>query len=225
MSENAQALTIDVVSDVVCPWCFIGKRRLEAALRLRPDVPVVINWRPYQLDGTIPPEGMARAAYMQGKFGSAEKVAEIHARITAVGAAEGIAFAFERITRSPNTLDAHRLIRWAHGLDRQEAVVEALFRGFFIDGRDLSDRDTLIAIGAECGIDAAMLHEFYETEADIDTVQDEIATAGRLGIRGVPFFIFGGTHAVSGAEAPETLANAIDQARAAGAEAAAHAAE
>jgi predicted DsbA family dithiol-disulfide isomerase len=225
MSENLEALTIDVVSDVVCPWCFIGKRRLAAALRLRPEVPVIVNWRPYQLDATIPPEGMARADYMQRKFGSAEKVAEIHARITAVGAAEGIAFAFDRITRSPNTLDAHRLVRWAHGLDKQDQVVEALFRGFFIDGRDLCDRTTLIAIGTECGVDGAMLREFYDTEADIETVQEEIAMAGRLGIRGVPFFIFGGTHAVSGAESPETLANALDQAIAARAEAAAHAAE
>jgi predicted DsbA family dithiol-disulfide isomerase len=215
MSENAQALTIDVVSDVVCPWCFIGKRRLAAALRLRPDVPVIVNWRPFQLDGTIPSEGMARSEYMQRKFGSADKVAEIHARISAVGAAEGIPFAFERITRSPNTLDAHRLIRWAHGLDRQEEVVEALFRGFFIDGRDLSDRATLIAVGAESGLDAGMLHEFYETEADIEAVRDEIASAGRLGIHGVPFFIFGGTHAVSGAEAAETLAKAMDEAEAA----------
>src|SRR5690606_28611692 len=133
-----------------------------------------------------------------------------HARISAVGAAEGIAFAFERITRSPNTLDAHRLIRWAHGLDKQEQVVEALFRGFFIDGRDLSDRTTLIAIGTECGLDGAMLRDFYETEADSETVQEEIATAGRLGIRGVPFFIFGGTHAVSGAETAETLASGMD---------------
>jgi len=224
MSENTNALTIDVVSDVVCPWCFIGKRRLEAALRLRPETPVVVNWRPFQLDATIPPEGMSRAAYMQGKFGSAEKVAEIHARITAAGAREGIAFAFDRITRSPNTLDAHRLIRWAHGLDKQEAVVEALFRGFFIDGRDLSDRDTLIAIGTECGIDAAMLHEFYETEADIDTVQGELAMAGQLGIRGVPFFIFGGTHAVSGAESPETLVSAMEQALSARADGATQAA-
>lgn len=212
MTDTTAPLTIDVVSDVVCPWCFIGKRRLAKALALRPDVATVINWRPYQLDSTIPPEGIDRTDYMTRKFGSAERIAEIQSRITAAGAGEGIPFAFDKITRSPNTLDAHRLIRWAHGLDRQDEVVEALFRAFFLDGRDLSDRSTLIAIGGECGIDEAMLRDFYDTEADVETVHAEIALAGQLGIQGVPFFIFGGTHAVSGAEAAETLASAMDQA-------------
>ncbi len=212
-------LTIDVVSDVVCPWCFIGKRRLEKALALRLDVPVTVNWRPFQLDGTIPAEGMPRQAYLAKKFGSKERVDEIYARLTLAGAQDGIPFAFDKITRSPNTLAAHRLIRWAHATGKQDAVDEALMRAYFIEGRDLSSIEELIKIAGECGMDTEMVRSFYDSDADIDEVNAEIALAGELGIQGVPFFIFGGTHAVSGAEAPETLAKALDQANAARAEA------
>jgi len=205
-------LTIDVVSDVVCPWCYIGRSRLSRALAMRPDQAVVVNWRPFQLDSTIPAEGIARLDYLTRKFGGESQIADYHERLTAAARAEELPIAMERIRRSPNTLAAHQLIRWSHGFGRQEAIVGALFQAYFVDGIDIGSVDALVAIAEANGIDARLVREFYETEADLEAVREEIAIAERLGIRGVPFFIFGGTHAVSGAEAPETLASAMDQA-------------
>lgn len=206
------ALVIDVVSDVVCPWCFVGKRRLEKALALLSDIAVEVNWRPYQLAPEIPRGGIPRGDYMLAKFGSRERVAQIHARLTATGAEEGIAFAFDAIAVSPNTLDAHRLILWARSAGTQDAVVEALFRAFFVDGRNLSDRDTLTAIGQANGLDGALLAELFTTDADIERTRRDIASAQRSGITGVPFFIIAGRYGIAGAEAPETIAGAIRQA-------------
>jgi len=203
---------IDVVSDVVCPWCFVGKRRLEKALALVPEVPVEVHWRPYQLAPDIPQGGVPRKDYMLGKFGSQARIDEIHARLTGVGAEEGIAFAFGEIAVAPNTMDAHRMILWARSTGTQNEVVEALFRAFFLEGRNLSDRDTLIAIGAANGLDPALLTELFGTEADIDRTQRDIASAQRIGITGVPFFIVAGRYGIAGAEAPETIAQAIRQA-------------
>lgn len=206
------ALVVDVVSDVVCPWCFVGKRRLEKALALVPDIAVDVQWRPYQLAPEIPEGGIPREAYMLGKFGSRERIAGIHDRLTAVGAEEDIAFAFDAITVSPNTLDAHRLILWARSTGTQDAVVEALFRAFFMEGRNLSDRQTLVAIGAANGLDGALLDQLYATDADIERTRREIASAQRIGITGVPFFIVAGRYGIAGAEAPQTIAGAIRQA-------------
>src|SRR5687767_7456998 len=146
-------LAIDVVSDVVCPWCFIGKRRLEAAIAAA-GVAVTIRWRPFQLDPTIPPEGKDRRQYLVAKFGSGDRIRQMQERIAELGQAEGLAFAFDRITLSPNTLDAHRLIRWAGEAGRQDAAVEALFRAYFIDGENLGDRATLARIAGAAGLDA-----------------------------------------------------------------------
>ena len=207
-----QALAIDVVSDVVCPWCFIGKRRLEKALALVPDIATEVHWRPYQLAPELPPEGTPREQYMLAKFGSAERIRQIHERLTGVGAAEGLAFAFDRITVSPNTLNAHRLILWARSGNMQAALVEALFTAYFLEGRNLSDTATLIEIGTTHGLDGKLLAELFASDADIDRTQREIASAQRIGVTGVPFFIIGGKYGVAGAEAPETLAGAIRQA-------------
>lgn len=206
------ALVVDVVSDVVCPWCFIGKRRLERALALVPDIAVDVQWRPYQLAPEIPEGGVPREAYMLGKFGSRERVAGIHDRLMAVGAGEGIAFAFDAITVSPNTLDAHRLILWARSTGAQDAVVEALFRAFFLEGRNLADRRTLIAIGVAHGLDGGLLTQLYASDADVERTRREIASAQRIGITGVPFFIIGGRYGIAGAEDPQTIAGAIRQA-------------
>ena len=212
MSEPAPTLVVDVVSDVVCPWCYVGKRRLEAALALREGPPVAIHWRPFQLDGTIPAEGLDRVAYMTRKFGSLDKIAGIHQRLTAIGAQEGIAFDFAAIRRSPNTLDAHRLIRWADGLGRQGDVVEALFRAFFVEGRDIGDRTVLADIAAEQGLDRAAAAAMLVSGTDVEFVTREIEMAHQIGVQGVPFFIFAGKLAVSGAEAAEVLADALAQA-------------
>jgi predicted DsbA family dithiol-disulfide isomerase len=207
-----QVLAIDVVSDVVCPWCFVGKRRLEKALALVPEIAVQVHWRPYQLAPELPPEGMPREQYMLAKFGDPERIRQIHARLEGIGAAEGIAFAFDKITVSPNTLNAHRLVLWARSGDAQAAVVEALFTAYFLEGRNVSDTQTLIEIGAAHGLDAKLLTELFPSDADIDRTQREIASAQRIGVTGVPFFIIGGKYGIAGAEAAETIAGAIRQA-------------
>jgi predicted DsbA family dithiol-disulfide isomerase len=206
------AITIDIVSDVVCPWCYIGKRRLEQALAMVPVKPV-IRWRPFQLDPTIPETGLDRAAYLERKFGSAAQVAALHLRLVEAGMIEGIRFRFEQIRRSPNTLDAHRLIRWSHSLNLQDALVERLFDRYFVEGGDIGDRSVLIQIAQESGMAGTVVAQLFAEGADISTVQEEIATARRLGIVGVPTFIFGGRHAISGAQSKTVIAAAIRRAQ------------
>jgi predicted DsbA family dithiol-disulfide isomerase len=214
-TQHSPVLAIDVVSDVVCPWCFVGKRRLARALASRPDLATEVRWRPFQLDPTIPAGGLDRKAYLEGKFGTDGRIEQIHQRLEEIGAAEGIAFDFGAIARSPNTLDAHRLIRWAGMAGRQDAVVEALFRAYFEEGRDIGDREVLTDIGTTAGLPRDALVEALAADEDRDAVEQEIRMAGELGVRGVPFFIMGGRYAVSGAEAPENLAAAMDAALAA----------
>lgn len=209
-----EPLAIDVVSDVVCPWCYVGKKRLEAALALVPEIKTEVRWRPYQLDPTIPPEGVSRRAYMEKKFGSLDAIKPAHDRLNALGQELGIAFNFSGILISPNTLDAHRMIRWAFG-NRQDAMVEALFRAFFVDAKNLADANVLTEIGVSAGFPREALTALLQSDEDKNTVRDEIAAAQNLGIQGVPFFIFGQKYAVSGAETAEHLASAIRRATAA----------
>lgn len=206
-------ITIDVVSDVVCPWCYIGKKRLEAALANLPDITAEVRWRPYQLDPTIPPEGKDRRAYMLAKFGSEAKLKEIHDRITPLGAAEGIDFDFDAIKVSPNTLDAHRLIRWAQnaGHDAQSKLVTELFADYFERGRNVGDRGVLLDAARAAGMDASIVEPLLASDADTEAVQTEIATASKMGITGVPCFLLDGKYAVMGAQDAETLARAIRQ--------------
>ncbi len=205
-------VTIDVISDVVCPWCYLGKRRLEAAIA-EAGTQVEIHWRPFQLDPTVPPTGLDRKAYMLGKFGDQARIDAAHARLGEAGAAAGISFAFDRIMRTPNTLDAHRLIRWADPAGCQDGVVEALFRAYFVEGRDIGDRKVLVEIGAAEGLDATLVYRLLASGADESDTRDEIASAVRLGVNGVPFFIFAGRYAVSGAQEARVLAGAIAKAR------------
>ena len=204
----AEPLVIDVVSDVVCPWCFLGKRRLDAALAQAPEAQV--RWRPFQLDSSIPAEGLDRKAYMRAKFGDGPRLGEAHRRLEALGKEAGIAFDFEAIRRAPNTLDAHRLIRFAAEQGRAEAVVEALFSAYFEQGRDIGDRAVLAEIGRDAGLGdmAARL----ATDEGAEEVRDEIEQAQRGGVQGVPFFIFANRYAVSGAQTAEVLAQAMQQA-------------
>jgi predicted DsbA family dithiol-disulfide isomerase len=209
-NETPTPLTIDIVSDVVCPWCYIGKRNLEAALAALPDTNVEIRWRPYQLDPTIPPEGIARRAYLERKFGA--RVDEIYERVAAAGREAGIEFAFNRIERSPNTLDAHRLIRWSQSAGKQNDIVERIFRDFFIEGRDLGQRSVLIEAAAAVGMEPDLVVRLLDGDADTEAVREEIATAQRLGVTGVPFFIFAGRFGMPGAQPAEVLANAVRRA-------------
>lgn len=208
--ERPNAIAIDVVSDAVCPWCYIGKRNLEAALADLPEVAAEIHWRPYQLDPTIPPEGVDRKAYLQRKFGA--RVAEIYGRVSEAGAAAGIPFAFEAIARSPNTLDAHRLIRWSWSAGAQDAVVERLFRDFFIEGKDIGDHAVLIEAARAGGMDGDIVSSLLAGDSDKDEVRGEIAAAQNLGVTGVPFFIFDGSFALPGAQPPDVLKRAIRKA-------------
>ena len=193
---------IDIVSDVICPWCFIGKRRLEKALSLRPDVTVDVTWRPFQLNPDMPPEGMERQAYIAAKFGGGQ-ADRIYANVAAVGASIGIPFAFDRIRRTPNTRDAHRLIRWAAAQTRADVVVEGLFRAYFIEGRDIGDRATLAEAAGAAGLAAIEARRWLDGAADIEPVLAEDRGARRLGINAVPCFIFDRHYAVSGAQEPE----------------------
>jgi predicted DsbA family dithiol-disulfide isomerase len=204
-------LTIDIVSDVVCPWCYVGKKRLEAALRQMPERKIAIFWRPFQLDPTIPKEGIPRRTYLERKFGGPEKIAQLHAPLIEIGKVEGIPFAFDKITRSPNTLDAHRLIRWAHEAGKQNEMVSRLFALYFTEGGDIGNREVLLKAAVEVGLDGALVAQLLATEADLDPVIAEINGAGKMGITGVPTFIFASRFAISGAHPPETLKKAIQQ--------------
>ena len=216
MSE-ANAITVDVVSDVVCPWCFIGQKRLDKAVAAAGDVDVHIRWRPFQLDPTIPPQGKDRREYMRAKFGSDERIREIHARIEPLGEAEGISFAFDAIKVAPNTLDAHRLIRWAGAAGEavQNRLVRRLFQLNFEEGVNIGDHAVLAKAAGEAGMDASVVATLLPTDADVEAVRTEIATASRMGISGVPCFLLEGKYAVMGAQDVDTLADAIRQVAAA----------
>jgi predicted DsbA family dithiol-disulfide isomerase len=213
MSAQSNSLTIDVVSDVVCPWCYVGKKRLERALAQETGEPVTVHWRPYQLDPSIPEGGVERRAYMLNKFGDTGRIEAAHERLKALGAEEGIAFAFDKIARAPNTLDAHRLIRWAFVTGAQGQVVDRLFKLYFEEGRDIGDRALLIETARECGMDAEVVEKLYAEGADESEVRAEIDEAQRLGVTGVPFFIFAQRFGVPGAQDAEVLSGAIAQAR------------
>ncbi|MEC9367976.1 MAG: DsbA family oxidoreductase [Pseudomonadota bacterium] len=202
------SLDVDVVSDVMCPWCYIGKRRLERALTLVPNIRADIRWRPFQLDPTIPPGGMSRQEYLDRKFGP-ERAMQVYKQIELAGEAEGIPFAFDRIQKSPNTLDCHRLIRWAAQDGFQDGVVDRLFELFFIEGADIGNHDVLIETARETGMDSKLVAEMLPTDADKDVVENEIRLAQDMGVQGVPAFVFASRYVVAGAQAPEILADVM----------------
>jgi predicted DsbA family dithiol-disulfide isomerase len=218
---NASTLTVDVVSDVVCPWCYIGKRRLEAALAAlrerEPGLDVTVRWHPFELNPDLPPEGVARRAYLEAKFGGAARAGQIYDRVRAAGASAGLALDFDAITRQPNTLDAHRLITWAqaHHPESASALVERLFRAYFVEGEAIGERDVLVRLAAEAGVPADAAEAFLASGDLADAVRAAEARAQGLGITGVPFFVFDGRVALSGAHEPDTMLDAIAQARSA----------
>ena len=203
----ADPFIIDVVSDVICPWCFLGKRRLDAALDAL-EMDVFIRWRPFMLDPSIPPEGLDRHAYMLGKFGP-EKLKTIHDPLIEAGKELGVPYNFDAITRTPNTLDAHRLIRWAHTVNRQNETVERLFMAYWNEGLDVGDRDVLAKCAGEAGINAEQIRELLDSEQDVEETQAEIQHASNIGVTGVPTFILAQSYALVGAQTPDVLADAI----------------
>jgi predicted DsbA family dithiol-disulfide isomerase len=211
---------IDVISDVVCPWCFIGKRRLERALVLLSEAggatagqkapQVEVHWHAFQLNPQLPRAGVERSRYVSEKFGA--RAPQIYARVAGAGRSVGIDFAFDRIARQPNTVAAHQLIALARREGCQDEVVEALFRGYFLDGVDLTRDENLVALGFQAGLDAGVAQACLQDDAQRQAVLAEDAQARTLGVSGVPFFIFGQRLAVSGAQEPEALLRALHDA-------------
>ena len=211
------SLQIDVISDVVCPWCLIGKRHLEAALALyreaRPDESnPTVNWHPFELNPHLPSEGVDRRDYIAQKFGGPERAAAIYQRVADAGLAAGIQFDFTKIGKQPKTRDSHRLIRYAQRAGFGDAVVEALFQSFFLEAGDLTDNRHLAAIGSQCGLDANALFAYLNSDADREKVDEEERHARQGGVDGVPFFIFNQRVAVTGAQPAPVLLDAMLQA-------------
>jgi predicted DsbA family dithiol-disulfide isomerase len=209
-----EKLVVDVVSDVVCPWCLIGKRRIEKAIGMRPDIPVELRFRPYFLNDWIPREGISREDYLTAKFGSVDRYKEISKRVAAAAAEEGLTYAVDKISRQPNTLDCHRLILWAGKTGNAAQMKQRLMDLYFSEGADLTDRKVLAQAAADCGMQRDETERLLASDTDVDRVTQEAQSAKAAGIEGVPCFIFGGVSAVSGAQSPEYLAAAIERAAA-----------
>ena len=206
-------MRLDIFSDPICPWCYIGKRRLERALESRPDLEIEVHWRAFQLNPEMPAEGIERQLYLELKFGGPAAAQRIYDTIAEAGSGEDIPFAFDRIRRTPNTIDAHRLIRRAGLEGRQDALVESLFRRYFLEGGDIGERGTLLEIAGEAGLEQQGLEAYLDGAEGIEEVRGVDALARRTGIQGVPPFIFANRYALSGAHEPEVLLQMIELAQ------------
>lgn len=205
-------IDIDVVSDAICPWCYVGKRRLEKAIAaVKGKHEITVRWKPFQLNPAMPKEGMSRKEYRERKFGSEKVVAELDRRMMDVGMQEGIPFALDKIQKTPNTFDAHRLIWHAARKDRQDDVVDALFRAFFTEGRDIGDRAVLVDVASAAGLDKAEVRRFLDGDEGVSEVRAEEAKAREIGVEAVPFFTVAGRYAVAGAHEPDTFLEAFEE--------------
>lgn len=205
--------TIDIYSDIVCPWCYVGKRRLERALgELKDVVKAEVMWRPFQLNPTMPLDGMDRTTYLKVKFGSLEAFGQMKEQLLIAGTEERIPFAFEKIQRTPNTFMAHRLVWYATQQGKQDEVVEALFRAYFLEGKNIGDLKTLTRAAVEAGLDRTETETFLVSDKGVAEVKAEEAVGRRLGIRGVPYFVLNGSIAISGAQPPDIFVSAIRKA-------------
>ncbi|WP_176085845.1 DsbA family oxidoreductase [Martelella sp. HB161492] len=209
-----KTVTVDAIIDVVCPWCYLGKARLDNAIRsLGDEAEVVVQWRPFELDPTVPKEGVDNQAMLAEKLGSAERRDEMHAQLTEMGKAEGIEFHFERILIRPNTFDAHRLLLWAHteSITLQNDVIDRLYRANFTEGRNIGDHGVLADIAAEAGMDRELVMRLLASDSDVDMVRHEIDNANEMGVTGVPFFVFDGRFAANGAQPVEVFKDVLGQ--------------
>lgn len=202
---------LDILSDPVCPWCYIGKAYLDRALEQRPNHPFVIEWHPFQLNPEMPREGISRSAYVEAKFGGVEGVKRANAPVLEHAERAGIEMNLDAIQRSPNTLDAHRLIMWAGIEGRQTAIVSSLFRAYFVEGRDIGDQDTLADIADACGMDASVVLRLLATDEDTQTIRDKDTSAREMGVNSVPTFIVASQHAVPGAQPSELWLKVMDE--------------
>ncbi|SDI45938.1 DsbA family oxidoreductase [Aliiruegeria lutimaris] len=204
-------IKLDILSDPICPWCYIGKTLLFHALEQRPDHPFEIEWHPFQLNPDMPKGGMDRRDYLELKFGGKEKAVEVYARIAEAAEAAGLEIDFGAIQRTPNTLDAHRLTHWAGLEGRQTEVVQSLFDAYFLQGRDIGDRDVLADIADSAGLDAAVIRRLLEGDADAEDIRARDANARESGVTGVPTFIIGNQHVVPGAQQPDLWIRLVDE--------------
>jgi predicted DsbA family dithiol-disulfide isomerase len=198
-------LSIEIVYDLVCPWCFIGTRRLIRALRRRPELGMNLQWRPFLLNPDMPRAGMARSDYVVRKFGAEDRARRLFSSISEIGRGEGILFRFDRIRRTPSSVDAHRLVRFAAGLGRAEVVADAIFSAYFTDGLDIGSLDVLVAIGRDCGLEPSATRPYLLSDEAVEHIHGDNLRAHRLGINGAPCFIVGRRHAIAGAQEPEVL--------------------
>ena len=203
-------VTLDILSDPICPWCYIGKAHLDRALGARPDHPFAIAWHPFQLNPDMPKGGMDRRAYLEAKFGGRENAVRVYARIAEAAEAAGLEIDFGAIQRTPSTLDAHRLIHWAGLEGRQGTVVDRLFKAYFREGRDIGDREVLLSIADGAGLDKAMIGRLMASDADAEDVRARNAHARERGVTGVPTFVVGSRHVVSGAQPLDLWERVID---------------
>jgi predicted DsbA family dithiol-disulfide isomerase len=209
--STLKPLTIDIVSDVVCPWCYIGKKRIEDALKLVPEVPVEVHWRPFFLNPWVPREGMSREDYLTTKFGSVDAYKGIAQRVVAAAGEEGLSYRPELVKRQPNTIDCHRLIHWADAKGKAAEMKQRLMELYFRDGGDLSDAEVLVKAAADCGLDADDVRKRLATDEDVAMISALAQDASNKGISGVPTYVLAQKYAVSGAQDPELLARAIRQ--------------
>jgi predicted DsbA family dithiol-disulfide isomerase len=209
--STLKPLKIDIVSDVVCPWCYIGKKRIEDALALASDVPVEVHWRPFFLNNWVPREGISRDEYLTAKFGSPEAYKGIAGRVVAAAGEEGLSYHPELVKRQPNTIDCHRLIHWAEAIGKAAPMKQRLMELYFRDGGDLTDVNTLVQAAADVGLDAGDVRKRLATDEDVDLISGQAQEASEKGISGVPTFVFAQKYAVSGAQAADLLARAIRQ--------------
>jgi len=204
-------LKIDIVSDVVCPWCYIGKRRIEDALALVPDVPVELHFRPYFLNPWVPREGISREEYLTTKFGSVEAYKGMAGRVVAAAKEEGLVYRPDLVQRQPNTTDCHRLIHWAEAVGKAAEMKQRLMELYFRDGGDLTDTEVLVKAAAYVGLEADEVRRRLATDEDVALVSGQAQEAADKGVSGVPTYVFAQKYAVSGAQAPDLLARAIRQ--------------
>jgi len=205
----AEAIKLDIMSDPICPWCYIGKAHLDRALQDHPNHPFAIEWHPFQLNPEMPREGMDRRAYLEGKFGGKEGAVRAYAPVVEHAEKAGLNINFEAMQRTPNTLDAHRLIHWAGIEGRQTAAVSALFKAYFVDARDIGDAEVLADIADSIEMDAAVVTRLLKSDVDAQDIRDRDAHSRKMGVNSVPTFIIANAHAVPGAQPPELWAQVI----------------
>lgn len=204
-------IKLDIISDPICPWCYIGKSNLDRALEGHPDHPFSIEWHPFQLNPDMPAEGMDRREYLETKFGGKDNAAQVYGRIADTAKAAGLNLDLDGISRTPNTIDAHRLIHWAGLEGRQTAAVSRLFRAYFEDGQDIGDRTVLLDIAEGIGLDRAMTERLINSEADVEDIRARDTHAREHGVNGVPTFVVANSHALPGAQPPELWAKVMDE--------------